>query len=356
MQASAPHLGLLAAPEGRKTHARSTPVVGGLAILLGTTLAVLAGTVLKDHTAALVAVARLHIGYFIGAALLIIVGAIDDRKPIAARYKLLVQLASCLVAVLVDDVQINHLDISLGPVQLALGPFAIPFTVLVMLTITNAINMIDGIDGLAGGVTFVGFLIMSKALVTAGFPTAPYVIALLSAVAAFLVFNFPLLPNRPAQVFLGDSGSLICGFTLAYLAIDLSALPARVFKPSTALWLFFIPVSDTIWLYLRRTWVARAPYAAGRDHIHHLLMERFSPRAVAWILVTASGVMAAGAYLAERRHVPGLLMIGLWIAAFLIYGAATWKPWARAWKRGKIHQEIMAQKTEAAAGSETSAP
>ena len=340
----APYLGLVDAPEGRKTHTRSTPVVGGLAILLGTTLAMLAATVLKDHTAALVSVALQHLGYFVGAALLIIIGAVDDRKPIPARYKLVIQLAACAIAVIADHTVVGDVDVNFGSFKLSLGPMVIPFTILVMVTITNAINMIDGIDGLAGGVTFVGFLIMAKALMTAGFPTAPYVIALLSAVAAFLVFNFPLLTNRPAKVFLGDSGSLICGFTLADLAIDLSSMPNRVFKPSTALWFLFIPVADTTWLYIRRTWVARAPYAAGRDHIHHLLMERYSARAVAWILVIASGLMAGGAYLAERRHVLSVVMIGLWILAFLVYGALTWRPWARAWKNGPVHREIMARK------------
>ncbi|MEI7932444.1 MAG: MraY family glycosyltransferase, partial [Alphaproteobacteria bacterium] len=327
-------LGLVDTPQGRKNHIRSTPVVGGLAILLGATFAIIGGMVFREHAVVIADVALEHVGYFIGAGLLVVLGAMDDRKPVAARYKLLVQLAACVIASLVDGLQIHDFPIGFGAWQVTLGPLVIPFTVLVMLTITNAINMIDGVDGLAGGITLMGFLIMAKALVTAGFPTAPYLIALVAAMAAFLVFNFPLLPNRPAKVFLGDAGSLVCGFTLAYLAIDLSSLPNRVFKPSTALWFFFIPVADTVWLYVRRAIAARAPFWAGRDHIHHLLMEHMSARAVAWLLVTASGLMAAGGYLAERRHVPGILLIGLWTLAFMIYGALTQKAWRRAWDRG----------------------
>lgn len=330
----APFLGLVDAPEGRKNHHRTTPVVGGIAILLGASFAVVAGTVFKEHAAAIAQVAIQHIGFFIGAALLVTLGALDDRKPVAARHKLLVQLIACLVACLVDNLRVQDFPIGFGAIQWTLGPLVIPFTVLVMLTITNAINMIDGIDGLAGGVTFVGFLIMAKALMTAGYSTAPYVIALVAAMAAFLVFNFPLLPGRPAKVFLGDAGSLVCGFTLAYLAIDLSSLPNRVFKPSTALWFFFIPVADTVWLYVRRTVVARAPFAPGRDHIHHLLMEHMSPRATAWLLVGASGLMAAGGYLAERRHVAGFYLIAAWIITFVLYGAVTHKAWLKAWKNG----------------------
>ncbi len=330
----APFLGLVDTPQGRKSHLKSTPVVGGLAILMGATFAVVAGMVFRENAAVIADVALQHIGFFIGAGLLVVLGAMDDRKPVAARYKLLVQLIAVTTASLMDGLQVHDFPIGFGAWQVTLGPLVVPFTILVMLTITNAINMIDGIDGLAGGIILVGFLIMAKALVTAGFPTAPYLIALVAAMAAFLVFNFPLLPNRPAKVFLGDAGSLVCGFTLAYLAIDLSSLPNRVFKPSTALWFFFIPVADTIWLYVRRTIAARAPFWAGRDHIHHLLMERMSARAVAWLLVTASGFMAAGGYLAERRHTPGIVLIGVWTLAFLVYGAVTQKAWRRAWERG----------------------
>jgi UDP-GlcNAc:undecaprenyl-phosphate GlcNAc-1-phosphate transferase len=314
---------------------RTTQVVGGLAILLGASFAVIAGTVFKTHAEAIAFVAIQHIGYFIGAGMLILIGALDDRKPVPARYKLMVQLIACLVAILVDGLQVRSFPMGLGLAQLSVGPFVLPFTLLVMLTITNAINMIDGIDGLAGGVTLAGFLIMAKALVSAGFPTAPYLIALVAAMAAFLLFNFPLLPNRPAKVFLGDAGSLVCGFTLAYLAIDLSSLPNRVFKPSTALWFFFIPAADCIWLYLRRTIVARAPFMPGRDHIHHLLMEHMSARATAWLLVFVSGLMAAGGYFAERRGVPSVYVLGAWILAFLAYGAVTHRAWKRAWDKSR---------------------
>ena len=172
---------------------------------------------------------------------------------------------------------------------------------------------------------------MAKALIAAGFTSAPYAVGLIGALTAFLLFNFPLLPGQKAKLFLGDSGSLMFGFTVAYMAIQLSGLPGRVFKPSTALWFFFIPVVDTIWIYLRRMWVARAPFAAGRDHIHHLLMARFSARMVTWIIVLASALLAGGAYLAERKGVDNSVMILSWIGAFGLYGALTQKAWMRGW-------------------------
>lgn len=343
----APALGLVDNPTGRKAHARATPVIGGLAILAGATVAVLLGMVLKDHTAGLMSAAAQHRGFFIGGAILAVAGAWDDRSPIAARYKLLIQLAACVVAVALDNALVGSVRLFINGESYTFGILAGPFTILVMLTITNAINMIDGIDGLAGGICFMAFLIMAKALTAAGFSTAPYLIAAVGAVAAFLMFNFPIIPGRPARVFLGDSGSLLLGFSLAYLAIELSALPNRVFRPSTALWFFFIPVADTIWLYLRRTWAARAPFAPGRDHIHHLLGEFMPMWLVAWVLVGLSGLMAASGYLAERMSVPSIYVIGLWILAFLIYGASTHGLWLRAWKKGDTYKRMMAARLPA---------
>jgi UDP-GlcNAc:undecaprenyl-phosphate GlcNAc-1-phosphate transferase len=265
-------------------------------------------------------------------------GAIDDWRPIPARYKLLGQLVSCLIAVVGSGAVVGDIGIYYGGYRLSLGPMVWPFSVLVMLTVTNAINMIDGVDGLAGGVTLVALAVMAKALVTAGFTSAPYAVALIGALVAFLLFNFPLLPSQKAKLFLGDSGSLMFGFTVAYMAIQLSGLPGRVFKPSTALWFFFIPVADTIWIYLRRMWVARAPFAAGRDHIHHLLMARFSPRMVTWLIVIASAILAGGAYLAERMGVDNSVMILSWMGAFCLYGVLTQKAWMKAWHASRAQE------------------
>lgn len=331
----APRLGLLDHPEGRKAHAHATPVVGGLAIFIAATLVAIIVMVVQSRPTAPLGALQEHIGFAIGLGLLFLMGAIDDWRPIPARYKLLIQLVCCLIAVVASGAVVGDIGIYYGGYVLNLGPMVWPFSVLVMLTVTNAINMIDGVDGLAGGVTLVALGVMAKALITAGFSSAPYAVGLIGALAAFLLFNFPFLPGQKAKLFLGDSGSLMFGFTVAYMAIQLSGLPGRVFRPSTALWFFFIPVADTIWIYFRRMWVARAPFAAGRDHIHHLLMSRFSPRMVTWIIVVASAVLAGGAYLAERKGVDNSVMILSWIGAFLLYGAVTQKAWMRAWKASR---------------------
>jgi len=311
--------------------------VGGLAILLGgLTGFVLLGAVLGPS--AVWSILEPHKGYVVGACLLVAVGLWDDLHPVRAFHKLLVQLSACMLAVLIDKNVVGDVVISAEYLVLTLGPLAIPFTVLVMLTVTNAINMIDGADGLAGGIMLMAMIVMAKGLTAAGWSAAPLLIGLIGALTAFLIANFPFLPNRPAQVFLGDCGSLLLGFTLAYLAISFSALPYRLFKPSTALWLFFIPVADTIWLYLRRMWFGRAPFAPGRDHLHHFMLERLSPRATAWTLVGLSGLLGAIAYGAERLGVYSYLLIVTWVLAFLAYGLITHAPWKRAWLKGRSEQ------------------
>lgn len=337
---AAPRLGLLDHPLGRKAHADATPAVGGLAILLGAIAALILVMLLQDRATVLVGVFVNHLGFSAGAAVLLLTGIIDDWRPIPARYKLLVQLFSCVIAVFGDQALVGDIGVLIGAHSLSLGPLVGPFTVLVMLTVTNAMNMIDGVDGLAAGITLVALAIMTKALATAGFSSTPYMIALIGGVVGFLFFNFPIFPGQKARAFLGDSGSLLFGFTLAYTAIEISALPNRVFKPSTGLYLFLIPVADTIWIYLRRMWIARAPFAAGRDHIHHLLMERFSPRITTWILVGTSALLAGGAYAAERLGVDNSIMILTWIGLFLIYGIWTHKPWKRAWDRSRAAAEM----------------
>ncbi|MDP3655592.1 MAG: MraY family glycosyltransferase [Brevundimonas sp.] len=336
-------LGLVDQPRGRKAHEHATPLVGGLAVIAAAGL-ITAAWLFFSHPAQASAFASQHIGFFVGAIILLAMGAFDDRHPIPARYKLLVQFAACTLAVVVDQAVVGDIGLNLGPMTLVFGPMVWPFTILVMVTITNAINMIDGVDGLAGGITLAVLLIIGKAALTAGFASAPMLFALAGAITAFLVFNFPWRSGRRATLFLGDAGSLVFGFALAYLAIDYSALPDRVFKPSTALWFFFIPVADTVWLYIRRLVVAGAPFMAGRDHIHHLLMERLSAAQTTWLLVGLTAAFSGAAYFAERRGVSNWVIILAWIVAFLIYGAVTHQGWLAAWRQSAVFNRAESRK------------
>lgn len=330
LRSQASRLGLVDAPHGRKTHANETPVVGGVAILLGLATAAIIGLWGLGPVERLRLIIDHHNGYLIGAFILFVTGLMDDKWSLGPRTRLLIQAGCCALPLFLNGTAIGDLGVNIGSFSLSLGVLTIPFTILVMLTITNAINMIDGIDGLAGGIVLAAFALMAKASMTGGlYVDALLISALIGAIVAFLLFNFPLT-GKPASIFMGDAGSLFLGFTLAYLSVELSALPDRAFRPSTALWFFFLPVADTVWLCLRRTWFHRAPFRPGRDHIHHLLMWKFSRRTTAWILVVASAGLGAGGYLAARLGATNWSLIIAWVVLLFLYGMVTHKPWRRA--------------------------
>lgn len=329
----APRLGLIDHPVGRKVHAAPTPLVGGLSIALAAVLALTLGAVL-DPQVSLAFEGSRYIGLIIGAVGLLCLGGIDDRTPLPAKVKLAGQVIFCLGAIFIDGVMIGNIGVHIGPLSLSLGPFLVPVTLLVMVTIINALNMIDGVDGLAAGIAFCALAIMTKAAVAAQFHSEAFLLcALIGAVAGFLLFNFPIWPRRRVGIFLGDGGTLLLGFLVAYFAISLSAVPHRVFRPSTAIWFFFIPVADAMLLYLRRTLMDRAPFRPGRDHIHHIVLHHLPPWLATWVLVTASAALAGTAYAAERLGVRPIWLLSGWIVLFVCYAAITQSGWRAAWLR-----------------------
>lgn len=329
----APALGLVDHPAGRKTHQVPTPLVGGLGIALGALIAFLA-LYAASPTVRLGFDGNSYVGLIVGAAGMVALGAIDDRTPIAAKLKMAAQLVFILPAVLVDQVQIGSLGITIGLLDLSLGPALVPITILVMLTIVNALNMIDGVDGLAGGIAFCALALMTKAVVAGGFSAEIAILtAILGALGGFLLINFPLWPGRKARVFLGDGGTLLLGFVVAYFAVSLSAMPDRVFRPSTAIWFFFIPVADAMLLCLRRYMMDRAPARPGRDHIHHILLNHWPAWRTTWSLVGLSALMGAAGYAAERLGVRSLWLLTGWVVLFLTYAALTHRGWIDAWRR-----------------------
>ena len=336
-------------PEGRKDHPRSTPVIGGLGIVA----AVLAVFLYRPFLFAD------HLGFGLGAVIIVVLGLWDDVRPIAARYKLLAQIAACCAAIGLDGVLIGQLGADVLGMPMGLGVVSAPFTLLVMLTVLNGVNLIDGVDGLAGGLSLVALALFGKAAFAAGLPQDGLIVAaLIGGLGTFLCLNFPFFPKSRARTFLGDAGSLLLGFALAYFAIKLSALPHRVFKPTTALWFFAIPVFDAVWLYLRRSLYGRQPFRAGRDHLHHLLMKRWTARTVAIGLILAGAVGGGLAYLGERLNVGPFWHLAAWLLAFFTYGAVSHRPWLAEWDEARRRDaaNVAAERARFTGTSETKPP
>lgn len=254
-------LRLLDKPGKLKRHDGEVPLIGGIAILLGFSIAL-----------SIVPTALMQNAHLLIAGLLVaLVGTLDDRFHLPPIARLMTHIGAALVLALGSNLYITSLGNPFGFGEVQLGVLSLPFTVLVIVGAINALNMVDGMDGLAAGLSFLGLFFLLT--VATGAPAAWYamVISLLFAVAAFLLFNLPISGNRRMKVFLGDAGSMLLGISITWLAIELCQGSQPLISPITALWFIAIPVYDVLTTTVRRLSKRRSPMHGDRLHMHHLL-------------------------------------------------------------------------------------
>lgn len=330
LSAPAQRMGLVDAPGGRKCHLGRVPLTGGLAIFSGFTFALLLLDVTLQPYTSLV----------VGMAMMLATGIIDDLIEISAGAKLLAQIAAAVLMVSWGEVQIQNLGNLVGVKPIELGEWAIPFTVLCVLVMINALNMADGTDGLAGGMTFVallGFFIVGL-LGEADRPLMAVVGILMVAVLAFLFYNLRVPGRRQARVFLGDSGSLMLGFALAWLAVYISQSPERVtIFPVSIAWILLLPVLDVLTLYVRRIMRGRSPFSADRDHLHHVLLRSgMGPgRTVGLLLLVMAIFGGVGIYGWQQAWPEWALFLALFPVFFAQYLCSI-----RAWRMIRVLRRI----------------
>jgi UDP-GlcNAc:undecaprenyl-phosphate GlcNAc-1-phosphate transferase len=310
LQKPAHRFGLVDKPGGRKRHRESVPLVGGIAIAasIGTLLPVI-GPLSTHHHILLTA-----------SAVMLFIGVIDDWNGLSPRTKLLCQAIAALMMAHWAGVALTSLgDIfSLGPI--VLGLFAIPVTVFAVLSVMNGINMFDGLNGLAGGtcLSILALLAMLAAMV--GDTDALLMLtASAGAVAGFLVLNMPIPGTRSRQVFLGDAGSLLLGFVVAWFTVELSQRPTGLSVPPIVMpWVLSLVLYDLFTVTVRRALRGRNLFAPDRTHLHHLLLRRglSEGHTVAWI-VGVNSLLALMAITGWLWGVPEWLLF----VAFLFTGA-----------------------------------
>ena len=263
-------LGAVGAPGGRNVHARGLPRLGGLAIAVGWSISVLAMLQVEGFSGITLGHQALQLLGMVGGGLaLCVVGAVDDVRGLRAAHKLLAQVAVATFAYACGF----HIDAVRLPVigTLEMGVFALPVSVIWIVGITNAVNLIDGLDGLAAGVGFFGALTSCVvAYISGNAFVALLSSGLMGVLAGFLFFNF-----NPARIFMGDSGSYFLGFVLATLSLAGSLQQ----KASTAVSLLVpmialgLPIFDTLFTMLRRFLERRSMFSPDRGHIHHRLLD-----------------------------------------------------------------------------------
>ncbi|BDG61773.1 MraY family glycosyltransferase [Caldinitratiruptor microaerophilus] len=301
----------------RSVHREPTPYLGGLAIFAAFVLAVLAVARPLD---------RGELGILVGGSLAFAVGLVDDLRRraggLSARVKFLLQIAAAAVTVVGFDLRIDWIQnffTSRPGDYIFFGWLAVPLTVLWLVSFTNVINLADGLDGLAAGISTIGALTLVAVALGQGQREATLLAAALAGAAVgFLRYNF-----NPARIFMGDAGAMFLGFTLGAVAVYgvlKSALAVGVLVPIVALGL---PIADTALAILRRVLGHRPVGEPDRDHLHHRLLRLgLSQRAAVLLLWTVSGALALTAVTASELAQDRALAVMAAVSLGLLYGGA----------------------------------
>ncbi|KQO10987.1 glycosyltransferase family 4 protein [Paenibacillus sp. Leaf72] len=287
-------VGAIDKPNHRKVHTRIMPRMGGLAIYA----AFVAGFLLLFPFIpdGMLTAANMNMikALLVGGTIIILIGALDDRFELSAKVKLLGQLAAASVVVFGFGIKIDLVNIPFGDaMQPIAGWIAVPITILWIVGVTNAINLIDGLDGLAAGVSGIAIsTILIMAIIMGNIPIILLCSLLLGGIVGFLFFNF-----HPAKIFMGDSGSLFLGFSLATLSM-IGFKQVTIVSFVTPLLIIGVPLSDTFFAIVRR-WVNKRPiFAPDKGHLHHCLQELgFSHRRTVLIIWGVAAIFGGFAIL-----------------------------------------------------------
>jgi UDP-GlcNAc:undecaprenyl-phosphate GlcNAc-1-phosphate transferase len=287
----------------------------------------------------------LAVHFWVSAFIVFITGFIDDRIPIRARYRLLAQFSAAAFFMLSSGATLAHLGELIGPFPIELGVFALPFAVIGIAGLTNASNMTDGLDGLAGGLSCIAFgwlllvfALISRDVVETGPEFAERALQvskvaslLFGALLAFLVFNQRSPWRRRASMFLGDGGSMALGFLVAAMLVYACGAFGSAGMPAVAaVWIAAVPLIDIFSSMLRRVLVGVTPMTPDRRHLHHLLLARGMSTESAVLtlqgLAVVSGLVGVAGW---RWGVPDYVLFWLLAAVFVAYFALSQRFWHR---------------------------
>jgi UDP-GlcNAc:undecaprenyl-phosphate GlcNAc-1-phosphate transferase len=312
--------GLVDTPGGRKIHSTPIPRLGGVAIFAGVMAAMAVqaagefylgwgGTLIGGGTA------RVRIlGVLVAMMVIFLVGLIDDIATLSPGLKLLGQVLAAGIAV-ASGLRIAYVGNPFGGGLVSLGLLAAPVTLIYIVGFTNVINLIDGLDGLAAGVT--GIAAASLLLLAAQsnrLEAAALAAAVIGVCAAFLRYNF-----HPASIFMGDSGALFLGFTLSAISLMGVMKSSATIALAVPLLIIGVPIFDTASAIVRRVLHRRPIQEADRGHIHHRLLGRgFDQRQTVLIIYVWCAALAVGGY--TVRWVGGPFKIVAFVSLFVITG------------------------------------
>lgn len=302
------------------SRSRRTLLFGGFAILVAVAGAAWAAGILGQVHYLLLAM-----------ALLFAAGLWTDVSDRGDRANLAVQVIATTLIVGVGEVQLHSVgDLGFGRTTLP-AILSLPLTVFTLLAIAHSVSMMDGLRGFRAGFAFVALAWLTAAAALTGLHTQFLTgLVLVGAIGGYLVSHLVLMKRPYARVLLGNAGGLMIGFTLGWLAIDLTQGARRGFPVSAAVWVLMLPLANGLSVLLRRAARGRNLFERDDEQIHdYLFAKGFSQGEALLILIVASAFLGAAGYAGWRFHVSEPVMYGLAVAAFIAYHV-----WiARTWRR-----------------------
>lgn len=296
--------------DGRRMHNHPVPRMGGLAIFFGFLLSTLVFVPMDTQ----------YRGMLLGAVVIVVLGIFDDIYSLKATFKFLVQIIAALIAVFSGNI-ISALSnpnvFSQNPVW-DLGWLAYPVTVIWIVAITNAVNLIDGLDGLACGVSTISSMTMLViALVVSDAPVALLMAALAGGCIGFLPYNL-----NPAKIFMGDTGSTFLGYVLAVVSIQGLFKFYAIISFAVPFLMLGLPIFDTAFAFIRRIAHGQSPMHADRSHVHHRLIDMgFSQKQAVAVLYVISAILGLSAVvLATTNALKAMLILFALCAAGAVAG------------------------------------
>ncbi|MDS1029655.1 MraY family glycosyltransferase [Bacillota bacterium LX-D] len=251
-------IGATDAPDARKVHQSLMPRIGGLGIYLSFTAVVLLTQELTTQI----------VGLLLGGTLIVLIGVVDDTFGLSPKLKLAGQIAAAFILVHFGY-RVHFITYPFGEGVIFLKQFSIPVTILWIIGVTNAINLIDGLDGLAAGTSAIAAVTMAVvAWIDGQILVTVLALILAASILGFLRYNF-----NPAQIFMGDSGSLFLGFNLGAMAILGLTKGATIISVFIPIVILGIPIMDTLFAIIRRFYNGKPIFQPDKKHLHHCLLE-----------------------------------------------------------------------------------
>lgn len=312
LTASAWRLQFVDVPRERHGHDAPIAKVGGIAFALATFAAVLLWAP-KD---------QLILSSLLGGVVIVLFGVWDDRISLNPRMKFIGQVLAAAIVIGLAGVRI--IDMPFVDDVLFPAWVAIPLTLVVIVGVTNAVNLADGLDGLAGGLSLMSFAGIAYLAYQANEPLLVLLmVSVLGGLLGFLRFN-----TYPAKIFMGDAGSQFLGHYLAVAAILLTDSTRTMYSPLLALFIWGVPLLDTVGVMGQRLLEGRSPFVGDRNHIHHkLLAKGLTHGQAVSVIYLAHAVMVSCAYLLRWQSDVVLIAVYLLWAAAILSMFVRWPQW-----------------------------